>query len=218
MGLSPTSHFNPTITNHPRICAVAYAYAWNTSHNNILITPLITHGHHFPQPPTHMRTTIRICVAIISSILSQFSTTTDSMKSKKVIAECCIDLDEDEYPEVKEQIALRSWRRLAAPKQEISIDLIHEFYANAILTEEEMEEARGHTFRSYVRGKVVDFSLENLRNVMRFRAQVQGAATDFETRKEHDQQLDQVLADLCMPGATWKLSTGQMRVPIQLRR
>ncbi|MED6190173.1 hypothetical protein PIB30_103144 [Stylosanthes scabra] len=86
------------------------------------------------------------------------------VKNKKVIAECCIDLDEDEYPEVKEQIALRGWRRLAAPKQEISIDLIHEFYANAILTEEEMEEAGGHTFRSYVRGKVVDFSPENLRN------------------------------------------------------
>ncbi|MED6165096.1 hypothetical protein PIB30_096358 [Stylosanthes scabra] len=50
-----------------------------------------------------------------------------------------------------------------------------------------MEEAGGHTFRSYVRGKVVDFSPDNLRNVMRFRAHVQGAATDFETRKEHDQ-------------------------------
>ncbi|MED6115902.1 hypothetical protein PIB30_095104 [Stylosanthes scabra] len=49
-------------------------------------------------------------------------------------------------------------------------------------------------------------------------AQVQGAITDFETRKEHDQQLDRVLADLCMPGATWKLRTGQQRVPIQLRR
>ncbi|MED6177983.1 hypothetical protein PIB30_103305 [Stylosanthes scabra] len=116
------------------------------------------------------------------------------VKNKKVIAECCIDLDEDEYPEVKEQISLRGWRRLAAPKQEISIDLIHEFYANAILTEEEMKEAGGHTFRSYVRGKVVDFSPENLRN------------------------LDQVLADLCIPGATWKLSIGQLRVPIQLRR
>ncbi|MED6225607.1 hypothetical protein PIB30_095280 [Stylosanthes scabra] len=69
---------------------------------------------------------------------------------------------------------------------------MHEFYANAILTEEEMKEAGGHTFRSYVRGKVVDFSPENLKNVMRFRAQVQGAATDFETRKEHDQQLDRV--------------------------
>ncbi|MED6152909.1 hypothetical protein PIB30_096436 [Stylosanthes scabra] len=99
------------------------------------------------------------------------------VKSKKVIAECCIDLDEDEYPKVKKQISLRGWRRLAAPKQEISIDLIHEFYANAI-----------------------------------------GATIDFETRKENDQQLDRVLADLCMPGATWKLSTGQLRVPIQLRR
>ncbi|MED6117132.1 hypothetical protein PIB30_107113, partial [Stylosanthes scabra] len=39
------------------------------------------------------------------------------VKSKKVIAECCIDLDEEEYPEVKEQISLRGWRRLAAPKQ-----------------------------------------------------------------------------------------------------
>ncbi|MED6188291.1 hypothetical protein PIB30_084563 [Stylosanthes scabra] len=53
---------------------------------------------------------------------------------------------------------------------------------------------------------------------MRFKAQVEGAITDFETRKEHDQQLDRVLADLCMPGTTWKLSTGQQRVPIQLRR
>ncbi|MED6200683.1 hypothetical protein PIB30_087701 [Stylosanthes scabra] len=42
---------------------------------------------------------------------------------------------------------------------------------------------------------------------MRFKAQVEGARTDFETRKEHDQQLDSVLADLRMPGATWKLST-----------
>ncbi|MED6210479.1 hypothetical protein PIB30_064509 [Stylosanthes scabra] len=53
---------------------------------------------------------------------------------------------------------------------------------------------------------------------MRFRAQIQGATTDFETQKEHDQQLDRVLANLCIPGATWKLSTGQQRVPIQLRR
>ncbi|MED6213798.1 hypothetical protein PIB30_096846 [Stylosanthes scabra] len=81
-----------------------------------------------------------------------------------------------------------------------------------------MEKARGHTFRSFVRGVPIDFSPENIRTVMRFRTQVQGATIDFETRKEHDQQLDRVLADLCMPGATWKLSTGQLRVPIQLRR
>ncbi|MED6138575.1 hypothetical protein PIB30_075549 [Stylosanthes scabra] len=142
----------------------------------------------------------------------------NTIVKNKVIAECCIDLDEDEYPEVREQIALRGWRRLLAPKQEISIDLIHEFYANVVVTEEEMEEAGGHTFRSFVRGVPVDFSPGNIRTVMRFRTQVQGAATDFATRKEHDQQLEQVLTDLCIPGATWKLSTGQLRVPIQLRR
>ncbi|MED6151858.1 hypothetical protein PIB30_086355 [Stylosanthes scabra] len=95
--------------------------------------------------------------------------------NKKVIVECCVDLDDDEYPKVREQIALRGWRRLAAPKQEISIDLIHEFYANAIITEEEMEEHGGHTYRSFVRGVPIDFSPENIRTVMRFRAQVQGS-------------------------------------------
>ncbi|MED6161939.1 hypothetical protein PIB30_065616 [Stylosanthes scabra] len=70
-----------------------------------------------------------------------------------------------------------------------------------------MEEVGGHTFTSFVRGVPVDFSPGNIRTVMRFKTQVQRAATDFETRKEHDQQLDQVLVDLCMPGATWKLST-----------
>ncbi|MED6153005.1 hypothetical protein PIB30_097415 [Stylosanthes scabra] len=140
------------------------------------------------------------------------------VKNKKVIAEVCFDLLDDEYPEICEQIALRGWRKLVAPKPEISIDLIHEFYANAIITEEEMEEHRGHSYKSFVRGIPINFSPENIRSIMQFKAQVEGASTDFETRKEHDQQLDRVLADLCMPGATWKLSTGQQRVPIQLRR
>ncbi|MED6224043.1 hypothetical protein PIB30_079964 [Stylosanthes scabra] len=136
------------------------------------------------------------------------------VKNKKVIVECCFDLDDDEYPEVREQIALRGWRRLAAPKPKISIGLIHEFYVNVIITEEEIEEHGGHTYRNFVRGVPINFSPKNIRNVMRFKAQVEGATTDFETRKEHDQQLDRVLADLCMPGATWKLCTGQQRVPI----
>ncbi|MED6223151.1 hypothetical protein PIB30_071226 [Stylosanthes scabra] len=140
------------------------------------------------------------------------------VKNKKVIAEVCFDLMDDQYPEIQEHINLCGWRRLAAPKTEISKTLIHEFYANAIITEEEMEEHGGHSYKSFVRGVPVNFSPEKIRSVMRFKAQVEGARTDFETRKEHDQQLDSVLADLCLPGATWKLSTGQQRVPIQLRR
>ncbi|MED6202883.1 hypothetical protein PIB30_110059, partial [Stylosanthes scabra] len=93
------------------------------------------------------------------------------VKNKKVIGEVFFDLMDDEYPEIREQIALRGWRRLAAPKPEISIDLIHEFYANAIITEEEMEEHGGHSYKSFVRGVPINFSPENIRRVMRFKAQ-----------------------------------------------
>ncbi|MED6138741.1 hypothetical protein PIB30_077346 [Stylosanthes scabra] len=107
------------------------------------------------------------------------------VKNKKVIAECCFDLDDDEYPEVREQIALRGWRR---------------------------DGRDGKAWRTHLQELC-----EGCTNRLLF-AQVQGATTDFEARKEHDQQLDRVLTDLGMPGATWKLSTGQQRVPIQLRR
>ncbi|MED6162889.1 hypothetical protein PIB30_074722, partial [Stylosanthes scabra] len=45
-----------------------------------------------------------------------------------------------------------------------------------------------------------------------------GAETDYTTRQATDQRLDEVLAELCIPGATWKLSSSQPAVPIQLRR
>ncbi|MED6206482.1 hypothetical protein PIB30_027139 [Stylosanthes scabra] len=53
---------------------------------------------------------------------------------------------------------------------------------------------------------------------MRFKRETTGAETDYKTRQAMDQRLDEVLADLCIPGATWKLSSGQPAVPIQLRR
>ncbi|MED6222939.1 hypothetical protein PIB30_069256 [Stylosanthes scabra] len=64
----------------------------------------------------------------------------------------------------------------------------------------------------------VDFSPENIRRVMRFKSSTAGAETDYKTRQASDQRLDEVLADLCILGATWKLSSGQPAVPIQLRR
>ncbi|MED6201095.1 hypothetical protein PIB30_091588 [Stylosanthes scabra] len=38
------------------------------------------------------------------------------------------------------------------------------------------------------------------------------------TRAMTDQRLDEVLTDLCIPGATWRLSFGQPAQPIQLKR
>ncbi|MED6141811.1 hypothetical protein PIB30_107174, partial [Stylosanthes scabra] len=101
-----------------------------------------------------------------------------TVKNKKVISEVCFNLKDDEYPEIREQIALHGWRRLATPTTEISKMLIHEFYANAIITEEEREEHGGHPYMSFVRGVPVNFYPENIRRVMRFKAEVEGVNHD----------------------------------------
>ncbi|MED6177378.1 hypothetical protein PIB30_097547 [Stylosanthes scabra] len=63
-------------------------------------------------------------------------------------------------------------------------------------------------------GDEVDFSPSNIRRVMRFKRETAGAETDYNTRKAIDQRLDEVLRDLCIPGATWKMSSSQPAVPV----
>ncbi|MED6151042.1 hypothetical protein PIB30_078550 [Stylosanthes scabra] len=140
------------------------------------------------------------------------------VRRKKVIAEVGFNLNDDEYPQIKEQIALRGWRRLAAPMTGVSKLLVQEFYANAAVSDEEVANAGQLPYKSFVRGVKVDFSPENIRRVMRFKAETLGAETDYKTRQAADQRLDEVLPDLCIPGATWRLSSSKPAVPIQLRR
>ncbi|MED6171898.1 hypothetical protein PIB30_045149 [Stylosanthes scabra] len=110
-------------------------------------------------------------------------------RRRKVIPEVGFNLDEDEYLQIMEQILLRE----AAEQEELP-------------------------YKSFVRGVKVDFFPSNIRRVMRFKRETAGAETDYKTRQAMDQRLDEVLADLCIPGATWRLSSGQPAVPIQLRR
>ncbi|MED6187747.1 hypothetical protein PIB30_079371 [Stylosanthes scabra] len=117
-----------------------------------------------------------------------------------------------------EQIMLRGWRRLVAPHTSVSKLLVQEFYANAAISDEEAAEQDELPYKSFVRGLKVDFSPSNIRRVMRFKRETTGEQTDYKTRQVMDQRLDEVLADLCISGATWKLSSGQPAVPIQLRR
>ncbi|MED6165053.1 hypothetical protein PIB30_096007 [Stylosanthes scabra] len=138
-------------------------------------------------------------------------------KRRKVILEVGFNLDEGEYPQIMEQILLRGWRRLAAPMTGVSKLLVQEFYANATVSDEEVVNEDQLPYKSFVRGIKVDFSLENIRRVMRFKSSTAGAETDYKTCQASDQRLDEVLADLCIPGVTWKQSSGQPAVPIQLR-
>ncbi|MED6188381.1 hypothetical protein PIB30_085462, partial [Stylosanthes scabra] len=139
-------------------------------------------------------------------------------RKRKVIPEVGFNLNEDEYPQIMEQVALRGWIRLAAPRTKVSELMMQEFYANAVVSEEEAAEQDELPYKSFVRGIKVDFSPGNIRRVMRFKSTTEGAETDHNTHKAMDQRLDEVLRDLCIPGATWKLSSSPPAIPIQLKR
>ncbi|MED6174447.1 hypothetical protein PIB30_069070 [Stylosanthes scabra] len=112
-------------------------------------------------------------------------------RRRKVILEVGFNLEEDEYPEIMEQIALRGWRRLAAPRTDISKLLVQEFYANAAVSDEEAVVQEELPYKSFIRGKEVDFSPNNIRRVMRFKRETAGAQTDYKTRQALNQRLDE---------------------------
>ncbi|MED6112245.1 hypothetical protein PIB30_059946 [Stylosanthes scabra] len=102
-------------------------------------------------------------------------------------------------PEIGEQISLRGWRRLSKPRTKISKDLVHEFYSNAVRTEEQLASGEDYPYTSYVRGKEVDFSAAKIREVLRIRHMTLGAETDFKTRQFEDQRLDDRLGRVHNP-------------------
>ncbi|MED6200637.1 hypothetical protein PIB30_087160 [Stylosanthes scabra] len=61
-------------------------------------------------------------------------------------------------------------------------------------------------------------SPENIKRVLRFKEQTPEVETNYATRQRTDQRLDEVLPDLCISRATWKLGSGKPAQPIQLRR
>ncbi|MED6225593.1 hypothetical protein PIB30_095081 [Stylosanthes scabra] len=99
-------------------------------------------------------------------------------RKRKVIPEVGFNLNEDEYPQIMEQVALRGWRRLAAPRTNVSELMMQEFYVNAAVSEEEAAKQDELPYKSFVRGIKVDFSPSNIRRVMRFKSTTEGAETD----------------------------------------
>ncbi|MED6196635.1 hypothetical protein PIB30_049326 [Stylosanthes scabra] len=53
---------------------------------------------------------------------------------------------------------------------------------------------------------------------MRFKEDTPGAENNYDYRQKYDPQLDTIIRDLCIEGATWKMSKGRNPRPIQLRR
>ncbi|MED6176436.1 hypothetical protein PIB30_088211 [Stylosanthes scabra] len=112
----------------------------------------------------------------------------DYAAAKGVTFEISFDLAEDEHPEIREQVANHAQLR------------------------------RKHPYKSYVRGVEVSFSAENITRVLIIIENTPRAETDFITRHTSDSTLDEVLQELCVPGARWKLSTSTTAQPIHLKR
>ncbi|MED6213146.1 hypothetical protein PIB30_090405 [Stylosanthes scabra] len=142
----------------------------------------------------------------------------EHVASKSVTPEISFDLQEDQYPEIQEQIANRGWRRLSKPRTKISKVLIQYFYANAVRTKEEIASKEVYPYQSYVKGVAVDFSAEKIKQVLRIKDNSPGAQTTFDTRQRDDQRLDEGIREICVPGARWKMSSSQPDQPIQLKR
>ncbi|MED6175549.1 hypothetical protein PIB30_079438 [Stylosanthes scabra] len=116
--------------------------------------------------------------------------------SKDIISEKSFELRDEEYPEIRNQITLRGWKRLASPRTNVKVLMIKEFFANAARTQEEMDEAEQHPLKSFVRGVEVDFSPAHIRRVMKFKDNIAGSETDYNTRQDSNQMLEEVLRDL----------------------
>ncbi|MED6201919.1 hypothetical protein PIB30_099912 [Stylosanthes scabra] len=77
-----------------------------------------------------------------------------NVASKPIILDTRFNLEEDQYPQIRQQIEFCGWKRLNKPKKRISQTIIREFYANARIDPNNEVGPRFHTF---VRGMLVNF-------------------------------------------------------------
>ncbi|MED6183751.1 hypothetical protein PIB30_040646 [Stylosanthes scabra] len=125
-----------------------------------------------------------------------------NVASKSIIADTRFNLEEDQYPQIRQQIELRGWKRLNKPKKMISQIIIREFYANAGIDPNNEVGPRFHTF---VRGMLVNFSMDRIKTIMKFEGPL-NSETSYRARMvEGNQDLDAVTRDLCVEGTVWSL-------------
>ncbi|MED6188162.1 hypothetical protein PIB30_083382 [Stylosanthes scabra] len=118
--------------------------------------------------------------------------------SKDIIPNTRFKLEEGEFSEIEHQIELRGWKRLAKPKLKVEQSIVREFYANARINPD-TDEDQPH-FYTFVRGVVVNFSMESIKFVLRLDEQLE-SDTNFRRRMiPANQELENVIQDLCVRG------------------
>ncbi|MED6202693.1 hypothetical protein PIB30_108107, partial [Stylosanthes scabra] len=107
-----------------------------------------------------------------------------NVASKPIIPDTRFNLEEGQYPHIQQQIELCGWKR---PKKRISQAIIQEFYTNARIDPDSEDGPRFHTF---VRGVMVNFSMDRIKTVMKFEGPL-NTKMSYRTRMiEGNQELD----------------------------
>ncbi|MED6189737.1 hypothetical protein PIB30_098893 [Stylosanthes scabra] len=133
--------------------------------------------------------------------------------SKAIIQDATFNLQEVRYPQIVQQIDLRGWKRLNKPKNKISQSIIQKFYSNARVDPDTESGPRFHTF---VRGVLMNFSYEKVKQVMKFKGPL-NTEMSYKTRMiPANLDPDAIIRDLCVEGAVWEL--GAQNNPRILKR
>ncbi|MED6176952.1 hypothetical protein PIB30_093183 [Stylosanthes scabra] len=136
-----------------------------------------------------------------------------NIASKPIIPDTRFNLEEDQYPQIRQQIKLHGWKRLNKPKKRISQTIIREFYANARIDPNNEVGPRFHTF---VRGMLVNFSMDRIKTIMKFEGPLNSETSYRARMAEGNEDLDAVTRDICIEGAVWSL--GARNNPLYLKR
>ncbi|MED6148015.1 hypothetical protein PIB30_049184 [Stylosanthes scabra] len=99
--------------------------------------------------------------------------------STDIIPDTRFKLEEREFLEIEHQIELRGWKILAKPKLKVNQSNVRKFYANACINPD-FDEDQPH-FHTFVRGVVVNFSMESIKAVLRLDEQLE-SDTNFKRR------------------------------------
>ena len=125
--------------------------------------------------------------------------------TRSLVRERGFSLQEGEYPEIQDQIKERNWIALCAGLPAGKMNLVREFYANAyVVPNDEQEQSEEIEFKSFVRGKEIDFSPRTIDAFFGIGYHYPDYCS-YDHRMEHEQRLTDVLRDLCKEGATWEM-------------
>ena len=124
------------------------------------------------------------------------------MRPKTVLAEVPFDLEKDEFPGVWEKIKKRKWELLTKPITKININLVKEFYANAVRE----DPTKKPTYKSYVRGVEVDFSPKAIMKTLGLK-NIHFSQASYEERMIGEPDYTTIAEDLCAIRAEWVRKT-----------